>query len=285
MKLHKIFQLSIVLVSFYTSYLAASDQYPSIREAAFYNNHSQQQWEVAFEALKKIEFQGSEAVLDIGCGSGKVTANIAGRLKRGSVLGLDLSEGMIAFAQETYQPFYTNLSFIRDDIQTYNSSSKFDCIFSSSALHWILGHQSLIAKVYDLLNEQGHILFTIPCTPLPEVALIFRDVTTQEPWQTYLKSYNHPRRKFTSDEYVGLLEEAGFVDVVVDQIPYTYRFETKRELANWYAAFSPMLGCIPSDMHEIFLKDIVDRYLKSFPLDDEGRAIFKQYELIIKAKK
>lgn len=285
MNFQHVFSFGIVFFFFNAFSLAATDQYPSIRDAAFYNNHSQQQWDVAFEALEKIEFHGSEAVLDIGCGSGKITANIAGRVGNGSILGLDLSEGMIAFAQKTYQPFYANLSFVRDDILTFNSSSNFDCIFSSSSLHWILDHQPLLARVYDLLKDQGSILFTIPCTPLPEVAAIFRDVTTQEPWEAYLKDYYHPRRKFTSDEYVRLLKDAGFNEIEVDQILFTYHFETKRELANWYAAFSPMFAYIPSEMHETFLTNIIDRYLKSFPLDKEGRVVFKQNELIIKARK
>lgn len=285
MNFQQLLRFSIVFFSVYGSSLVGLDQYPSTTEAVFYNNHSQQQWKVAYEALKKIEFQGSEAVLDIGCGSGKITANIAGRVGNGSILGLDLSEGMIAFSQKTYQPLYANLSFLRGDILTFNSSSNFDCIFSSSSLHWILDHRPLLAKVHNLLRDQGFILFTIPCTPSPEIAAIFRDVTTQEPWQTYLKDYSHPRRKFTCDEYVLLLKEAGFNEIEVDQIPFTYHFETKRELANWYAAFSPILTYIPSEMHEAFLTNIIERYLKTFPLDKEGRVVFKQNELIIKARK
>lgn len=269
----------------YGSSLTGLDQYPSIEEAAFYNNHSQQQWDVAYEALKKIEFQGSEAVLDIGCGSGKITANIAGRVGNGSIIGLDLSEGMIAFAQKTYQPLYANLFFLKGDILTFTFSSKFDCIFSSSTLHWILDHKRLLTHVHNLLRDEGFILFTIPCTPSAEVAAIFRDVTTQAPWQTYLKDYNHPRRKFTSEEYVLLLKEAGFNEIEVNQVAFTHYFETKRELANWYAAFSPILSYIPCEMHESFLANVVEHYLKSFPMDTEGRIIFNQNELIIKASK
>ena len=265
--------------------LAAEDQFPTVKNAAMYDNHSRQQWDVAFEALKQVELKGSERVLDIGCGTGKITANLAGRVDKGSVLGLDLSEGMIAFAQRTYQPFYPNLSFVQEDIFSFNASSEFDLIFSASSLHWILDHKRLLDHVYNLLNEQGSILFTIPCTPSTEVGAVFRDVTSQEPWKSYLNSYSHPRRKFTSEEYTLLLSEAGFKDIEVVQVPFTYTFETKREFAAWYAAFSPMLLYIPHDLHKSFLTSLVDSYLKSFPLDEEGQVIFKQNELIIRAVK
>jgi trans-aconitate 2-methyltransferase len=203
----------------------------------------------------------------------------------GAVLGLDMSEGMIAYAQKTYQPYYANLSFAKGDILTYTNSSKFDLIISANSLHWVVDHQALLAQVYNLLKDQGSIYFTIPCKPFPEVSRIFNDSTGQEPWKTYLKDYNSPRRKFTPEEYTALLQEAGFNQIEVFQVPLTYRFETKRDLADWYAAFSPMLFYIPEEQHEAFLKSIVDRYLETFPLDEDGRILFKQNELIIKAKK
>lgn len=261
------------------------DQYSSMEQASFYNEHSQQQCSVAYEALKNFEFHGSEQILDVGCGSGKITANVAGRVPNGTIVGLDISEGMVAFANNAYRPFYANLSFVREDILNFIHPPKFDIILSFSSLHWVIDHKPLLTKIYNLLNDKGSILFTLPCTPFPELSAIFNDVTTQEPWKTYLKGYNHPRRKFTADEYIALLKEAGFKRIEVVQKPLTYRFETKRELAEWYAAFSPMLFHIPKEMHQSFLTALVERYLKTFPIDEEGRILFKQNELIIKAQK
>jgi trans-aconitate 2-methyltransferase len=276
-----------VLISFslVATSLNAIDQDFTVEEAAFYNHHSRQQWDAAFEALKRMEFQGTEQVLDIGCGSGKITANIAGRVKEGSVLGLDVSSGMTEFAQKTYQPFYHNLSFIKEDILTFTFPSKFDLICSFSSLHWVLDHKHLLFQVSKLLNDQGYLLFTIPCIPSSEVATIVRDVIAQGPWQIYLKEYNHPRRKFSQEEYTALLKQAGFEEIEVVQMPFIYSFETKKEFVDWYASFSPVFSYIPVKMQDAFLMGLVERYLQSFPLDQEGRVIFKQDELIIKARK
>lgn len=265
--------------------LCCLDQYPTIEEASFYHHHSTQQWDVAYEALKKVSFQGDEQILDLGCGSGKITANIAGRVTSGSVLGIDLSQGMIEFAQKTYEPFYTNLSFTKGDIQEFSSSFKFDLIFSSSSLHWILDHPPLLNTVHDLLKEDGTILFTIPCVASAEVTAVFQEVVSQSLWRHFFKNYYHPRVKFTAEEYTLLLEQAGFSEIEVTQVPFIYFFETKRDLIDWYLGFSPMLSYIPEKLHETFLRSIIERYLETFPLDETGRVIFKQNELIIKAKK
>lgn len=285
----KFFRLFLCgLLSFMMIYgipLAGLDQYPTSQEGAFYNHHSQQQWKVAYEALKLATFKGNERVLDIGCGPGKITANIAGRISHGSILGLDFSQGMITYAQKNYAPFYNNLFFTRGDILDVALAPEFDLIFSSSSLHWILDHESLLAHIYDALKHQGSIIFTIPCTSLSEVSAVFNDVTSQEPWKSYLRSYHHPRRKFTPEEYILQLQQAGFKDIEVTQTPFTYFFETKREFADWFSAFSPMLGYIPPTMHEQFLTAITERYLRAFPLEDDGQIIFQQNELIVKARK
>ncbi|KAF5431048.1 Cyclopropane fatty-acyl-phospholipid synthase [Candidatus Methanophagaceae archaeon] len=60
----------------------------------------------------KLALKGNERVFDIGCGDGKVTAEIAKQLPNGSVLGIDKSEEMILFAQENFPSRkYHNLSF------------------------------------------------------------------------------------------------------------------------------------------------------------------------------
>lgn len=285
MKLKQFFLYGMIFFSTIKLPLIGLDQYPSNKEASFYHYNSQQQWNVAYEALKTIIFKGDEQILDIGCGSGKITANLAGRVSTGSILGLDLSHGMIEFAQKTYAPFYSNLSFIESDILEFNSTSQFDLIFSASSLHWVSDQQFLLTKVYDLLKDKGTILFTIPCSPSLEITAIFQDIASQSTWKDYLKNLPQPRHKFNSEEYFLLLEQTGFHAIEVTQVPFTYFFETKREFADWFAAFSPMLFSIPKEMHEMFLMSLVDRYLETFPLDEMGRIIFKQNELIIKAQK
>ena len=64
------------------------------------SSSAQQQW--ARELIGKLQLKGDETLLDIGCGDGKVTAEIAACLPMGSVLGVDSSAEMIALAQSQY---------------------------------------------------------------------------------------------------------------------------------------------------------------------------------------
>jgi len=79
-------------------------------DAADYAKSSPAQKCWAHELVQKIDLSGHERVLDIGCGDGKVSAEIARCLPAGSVTGLDRSPGMIRFAREAFpENSYPNL--------------------------------------------------------------------------------------------------------------------------------------------------------------------------------
>jgi trans-aconitate 2-methyltransferase len=65
---------------------------------------------MAEEQLALLDLEGWEQILDVGCGDGKITAKIAERVPRGSVLGVDPSQGMIAFASGHFGPYDRPLS-------------------------------------------------------------------------------------------------------------------------------------------------------------------------------
>ena len=73
-------------------------------DASGYATISGLQQAMAREVLALLKLQGSERVLDVGCGNGKVTAEIASRVPAGTVLGVDSSAEMIASARRSSDP-------------------------------------------------------------------------------------------------------------------------------------------------------------------------------------
>ena len=68
--------------------------------ASEYDRISALQATMAEETLSLLTLQGTERILDIGCGNGKTTAEIAARVPDGAVLGVDASARMVAFARD-----------------------------------------------------------------------------------------------------------------------------------------------------------------------------------------
>ncbi|MDF1534055.1 MAG: methyltransferase domain-containing protein [Methanosarcinaceae archaeon] len=105
-------------------------------DAQDYSKSSSEQQKWAHELILKLALKGNERVLDIGCGDGKITAQIARRVPDGCVMGIDLFEEMINFATSNFPPDrYPNFSFEIRDASNLNFDHELDVVFSNAALH------------------------------------------------------------------------------------------------------------------------------------------------------
>ena len=117
----------------------------------------QQTW--ARELIARLNLRGGEHILDIGCGDGKVTAEIARVLPNGSAVGVDASEEMIAFAKKTFPAKkFPNLKFQVMDARKINFTRRFDFIFSNAALHWVDDHQAILRGAASALKSSGRLI-------------------------------------------------------------------------------------------------------------------------------
>src|SRR5438876_5252307 len=104
--------------------------------ATEYYNRSSLQEAMAQEVIALLDLRGSERILDVGCGDGKITAEIASRSPRGSVVGVDPSRDMIRFAQSHFGPATRpSLRFEVADARCLPFQHEFDVRAPFNALH------------------------------------------------------------------------------------------------------------------------------------------------------
>ncbi|NET62062.1 MAG: class I SAM-dependent methyltransferase, partial [Symploca sp. SIO2E6] len=116
------------------------------------SSSAQQIW--ARELIAKLNLQGNERVLDIGCGDGKITAEIANLVSDGSVVGIDNSEAMVQLAKTRYPiSAFPNLQFHYADACQLPFEQEFTVIFSNAALHWIQDHLSVVQGISNSLQS------------------------------------------------------------------------------------------------------------------------------------
>ena len=131
---------------------------PASREwnSAVYHRLSAPQVSWGKKVLERLQLRGDEVVLDAGCGTGRLTADLLEALPRGRVVGVDLSQNMLHSAREHLtSQFGKRLHLVGCDFLHLPFRRAFDVIVSTAAFHWVLDHDQLFAKLHDILVPSG----------------------------------------------------------------------------------------------------------------------------------
>jgi trans-aconitate 2-methyltransferase len=112
-------------------------------------------------ALDRLELAGDERVLDLGCGSGRVTERLLERLTTGTAIALDGSESMLAQAARRLARFGDRVSYVQADLASppLPIAGQVDAIMSTAALHWAIDHDALFEGIGGALRAGGRLSF------------------------------------------------------------------------------------------------------------------------------
>ena len=247
---------------------------------------AQQQW--ARELIGKLQLKGDESLLDIGCGEGKVTAEIAACLPSGSVLGVDSSAEMIALAQSQYPTnVFPNLRFQQQDARSLSFRDEFTVVFSNATLHWVLDHGPVLQGIHRGLRHAGRALLQMGGRGNATDVVAVLDKLTQAPeWCGYFKEYTFPYGFYGPEEYRGWLPKAGLQARRVELIPKDMVHQGREGLAGWIrTTWLPYTQRVPDEKREAFVAQLVDKYLKRHPIDEQGLVHVRMVRLEVEAIK
>lgn len=163
--------------------------------------------------ISQLNLSGNEVILDLGCGDGVLTAQLANLVPQGSVLGIDASRGMIATASQLQQD---NLHFQLLDITLMDFHNEFDLVFSNAALHWIKDHAQLLAKTYNSLKPGGTIRFNFAgAGNCPNFNRVLQETIAEPAYKQLFADFQWPWFFTETAVYDAQLREATFRDIKV----------------------------------------------------------------------
>jgi trans-aconitate 2-methyltransferase len=124
-------------------------------DAETYDAVSDPQFEWGMEVLGRLELRGDESVLDAGCGSGRVTAELLERVPEGRLLAVDGSAAMIAKARERLGE---RVTYLVADLSELKVAEPVDLIFSTATFHWIVDHDRLFERLHAALKPGSRLV-------------------------------------------------------------------------------------------------------------------------------
>ena len=236
-----------------------------IREwnAAAYHHVSAPQTSWGKRVLARLSLRGDETVMDAGCGTGRLTAELLSALPQGKVVGVDLSHNMVAAAREHLPAKNQRADFLVADLQHLPFGGAFDGIFSTAAFHWVPDHLRLFRSLLGSLRPGGWLV--AQCGGGPNLARLLArvDGLMQTPlFAHYFSRFRHPWVFNDPETAAALLGEVGFVDIETSLEP---AFTVLEDRASWSTFVRTVvlrlhLDCIADEaLRERFIGELADQ--------------------------
>lgn len=248
------------------------------------NSGAQQTW--ARELIAKLNLRPDESILDVGCGDGKVTAELAAAVPRGAVVGVDASPQMIEFARAKFPPArFRNLNFHVMDARHIRLPEQFDLLFSNAALHWVDDHPAFLAGASSVLRSGGRLV--VSCGGkgnAQEVFLALRPILRMKRWREFFRKLKAPYFFHRPEEYEKWLPRFGFKSTRVRLASKDAVYAGPDGFAGWLrTTWLPYIQRVPEELREEFVRTVAERYVTRHPPDQEGRVHVRMVRLEIAA--
>jgi trans-aconitate methyltransferase len=257
--------------------------------AADYAAHSAVQQGWAREIIARLQLRGDERVLDVGCGDGKVTAEIARAVPRGQALGVDASPEMIDFARKTFPPSVAaNLVFLVCDARKLETvPGRFDVVFSNAALHWVDDHEAVLRGAAALLKPCGRLM--VSCGGkgnAHDVFLALRPEMRLARWRGFFRELPAAYFFYSPGDYRKWLPRFGFKTLHLELVPKDVAYPGTEGFAAWIrTTWLPYVHRVPEHLREEFIAATTKRYLARHPADAAGGVHVRMVRLEIDAEK
>src|SRR5271167_4699931 len=172
-------------------------------DAADYERISGLQMAMADEVLALLDLNGARRILDVGCGNGKITAEIAARVAHATVLGIDPSHEMIEFASGHYDgATYPNLRFEVADARSLPYREEFDVVVSFNALHWIPQQDEALQSIHAAMTPGARAQLRMVCKGgRKSLEHVLEETCFLPRWVRYFEHFHKPYVHLTPEAY------------------------------------------------------------------------------------
>jgi len=223
-------------------------------DAVQYDSVKAPQADAGKELIAMANIKSSDAVLDIGCGTGKLTLELSLLAHEGTVTGIDPSGEMLAKAGEI-SGGRDNMRFLLVPAQSMGFTGEFDLVFSNSALQWVPEQREVIGRVYRSLKKGGRVAFQLPAKNFCREFFAYTSAAiTLLGFEKYFQQWQSPWYLPEKEEYENLLEEEGFGNIHVFSRDYRLVFNSVGDIISWWssAGLRPFLELLPEREQEYF---------------------------------
>lgn len=241
--------------------------------AAEYHRVSDPQVAWGRAVLQRLDLRGTERVIDAGCGTGRLTNELAARLPVGAVVGLDASRQMLEQARRHLSSSPIPVWLVEALLPAIPIRDWADVVFSTATFHWVSDHPALFANVLQALRRGG--VLHAQCGGAGNLARARQPAEAlmgRPPFARWFVDWRRVWEFAGADETTERLRAAGFsqVEANLEPAPVTFADENSYRAFVSTVVFRLHLAALPENLRAAFLDEIVDRVARApdgFTLD------------------
>ena len=252
-----------------------------------YDKFEREREQPFFDLLALVRPTPGMRVVDLGCGTGKLTRTMHERLGARETAGIDRSARMLAGSTEA--PLPTGLHFETGTIEDFvagdgarrlQPSGAWDLIFSNAALHWVDDHERLIAQLAAALAPGGQLAFQIPAQHDTLTHLLAEELAASGPFLPAFGGWRRSQPVLTPNAYARLLYRCGFPDPNVRLIVYPHVLGSREDVVEWVKGtmLTEYQRHLPADVFEQFVAEYRRSLLERL---DDSRPFFYPFKRIL----
>lgn len=223
------------------------------------------------ELVARIAADDPRYVVDLGCGPGPLTANLAERWPNAVVEGVDNSPEMLAAAAAYARP--GRISFTEGDASTWRPDRPIDVLVSNATLHWVPEHAAVIADLTRHLRPGGWIAVQMPANhDTPIHTLIQQVLRTRPEWAPAAEAVVTARDDVRDPvDYYRLLADAGCT-VDAWETTYVQVLPGEDAVLDWAkgTALRPVQRALSTADFETFLGEYAEALRPVYPRTPRG---------------
>jgi trans-aconitate 2-methyltransferase len=232
-----------------------------------YNRFRRYRAEPVAHILSRLQLADdeSEKIIDLGCGSGENTLELARRNPRGSVLGLDGSPAMIEAARKLLDGEPSELkrrvSFELLNVPEFRADRAYTLIFSNATFQWIPDQRALFAACLDALRPGGTIVVQMPANETETAKMEIGMLAREAPWNAMVGGREHAFHEEPPEFYAAMLAKLGYDNIDCYHMTFHHPMDRPADVVQWYRStgLRPFLDAIPKDRHNEFLDRLTTR--------------------------
>ncbi len=233
------------------------------------------------ELLARVPDIDARRVVDLGCGTGDLTALLAERWPEARTLGIDSSPEMVERARVNHPEG----TWAIGDIASWTPDEPSDVMFSSAALHWLDDHAPLFRRLRTRLTDRGVLAVQMPDNWSAPTHRIPAEILDSGDWPDATRTALLRDPLSTVDEYMRWLQPAS---VDAWRTTYYQRLIGEDPVWDWVtgSVLRPVLATLSADDRERFSVECRDRYRRAYPAgpDDTVTLPFTRLFLVARAE-